>query len=164
VKGSYKARNEGAGFENIFEMRARQDGILPVKHKLQAKWKTRNGKDWDLAPEKSFVDFSLFFEGKAAVVDVKSIDDDRFPMSLITRHQLDTLSLCGEQVPSGYVVCFRETFQVVFFPWYVLIKCRPDSSLSAKDGVILGGLNNFSVRAIFLTLVRKPQDLILRNS
>jgi penicillin-binding protein-related factor A (putative recombinase) len=147
---SLKARNEGKGFENVFKARCYQERVLPVQNGLESTWGKRGFK-WVLVPKKSKPDFDLFWNGRAAVVDVKSTDDLYFSYSLINRDQLEKLILIGEQIPSGYVVCFRSLHKVIFFSWKELMLCRPGTSLEDKNGLYLGDLMSFSVKPIFST-------------
>lgn len=88
-------------------------------------------------------------DGRSAFVDTKSINDIRFPYSLIDRNQLKHMQSVGDLCPAGYVVYFRPAARVVFLTWKQLEMTGPRESIQFEHGLDLGPIGFFDAKKIF---------------
>lgn len=82
-------------------------------------------------------------------MDTKSLNDIRFPHSLINPHQLKHLKSVGDLCPAGYVICFRPINRVYFAHWFHLEQLQPRESLKPEQLIDLGPVNFFDVKKVF---------------
>lgn len=139
-------REDGVGFEHIFEKQARRNGLLPIKNELRCKmgW---NGKILLLPSD---LDYKLINRrGVVGYFDCKTFADASFNYSWIDKDQLDKAMLYNDwDVPAGFVVLFRATMQVVFFSGHRIAEKGPRNSFSPDDGMVLGGIFDFNLKML----------------
>lgn len=140
-------REAGKDFEDVFQQRANTQGLLPIRNYPQCKI-TYNGRaqiikgrlDWDLIRN----------DGRVAHVDCKNFSSDFFTYSSICEHQLKRAIILGSwHVPSGFVVLFQPTNQVVYFTGHSIQQKGPRSRFEAIDGRVLGTIVNFDLKLIY---------------
>lgn len=139
VAGGHRARNFGQSFEDHFKKTVEQNGGICVKIPSGGRV-VGTGHKKIFVKMKSPFDFVVAKDGLACVLDCKTLEADTFPFSAIKRHQLKSLYECSRHIPSGYVVWFRVSDQVCFFPSELLLALKPRQSLRPQDGFLLGNL------------------------
>ncbi len=143
----YKAKQSGDAFEAIFHAMCNRfsigcisipDGCFRVKTPYGVK----------LKPCTTPFDYLICKDGRAAAIDCKTLNEDVFAYSCVVRHQLDSLTQSGQHIPSGYVVWFRPSGQIVFYDHHVLSQVQPRTSLKQTDGQIIGRIGYFEPERI----------------
>lgn len=155
MSGGKLAKDAGKTFEKILELRCHQFG-LGFKKIPDGCYRANFGGKVKLIPMKTPFDFIICKDGKAATLDCKTINSDRFAFSQIDESQLKHLSDMGEHLASGYLIWFRATDHVVFFSHKKLMQLTPGNSLTECDGFSLGLVDFFNPEHI-LDMVVKPE-------
>jgi hypothetical protein len=139
-------RLNGAGWELILVKRARSKGLLALKNALSARPIGGNR----FVPVKSRLDFDVIRrDGRVAYIDCKCFYD-RFNFSDINAKQLERALLYQNwSIPSGFVVLFRKTDEVVFYSATSLAKIGSGNSFGPDEGLSLGHLSSFDLGLIF---------------
>lgn len=149
TRRSLHSRIEGSIFENRIIMQARMEEIALVQLPTGARPVGRVGKRPTLIPVKTPFDFVLVKSHAVAFIDAKSTSDKTFQFSQVTQHQIQKLDeLQREGMVAGYLVHFRSSDDVVLLHADRLMKLKPRESLTPKDGVWLGRIDNFKLRGI----------------
>lgn len=115
-------------------------------------------------------DWVITHKGQTALLDTKTVQGDSFPISAVTRHQIEELSNHGHRgAISGYIVWLRKQGEVIFLPSDVLMHAviknqRGSFSKSHESAILLGSLTvcvEFDIRKIFTKekLSEIPKDL-----
>ncbi len=148
-----RAQQEGKGFEEVMKLACNHQQIRWHKMGVSGNWVKMYGR-LQFRPDKNTsgtLDFALIDSetGKAAFVDCKSIDSDRFAFNMIDKDQLDFMRRYEDVVPCGYVICFRKSYTVTFFSFDQLEQVLPGEGLHCNDGLVLGNLTHFSLKKIF---------------
>lgn len=97
------------------------------------------------------LDFALITpQGRVAYVDAKSCSGKSYPRSALTPHQVRRAYVYNQyNVPSGFIVEFRQHDAVVFFCGLRAHALRAGQSLQPADGLHLGHSLRFSLRPVF---------------
>lgn len=139
-------REEGANFEDLFVRQARRNGLTPIKNYLSAKigW---NGRIILLPSD---LDFKLVTpKGVIGYFDCKTFAEDYFTYADIDEDQLERAALYRDlKVPSGFVVFFRQSNEVVFFTARAITLKGPRNRFTSSDGRFLGTYEDFDLRPI----------------
>lgn len=141
-----KAKRNGDNFEMLFEARCR---IFNVHFE-----RVPNGCK-QVAPNRVIrvrtpFDYILAFNGKSAVVDLKSCEARSFGYSKIVPHQLQALKNLSVGMIAGYIV---NNFEGVFFvPVQMLLCCKPGSGIDLRQCELLGKDSKFNPSLIFYNL------------
>lgn len=143
----------GSAWEQIFERRARSNGLLPVRNPLAA----RPLGNRRFVPMRSNLDWLLLRrDGLAALVDTKSYAETLMH-SDIDPKQLERARLYAAWgVPSGFVAWFRRTNAVVFLPAQYVDDVGPGHSFGPGSGVPLGDLSSFDLNGVFRASTARP--------
>jgi hypothetical protein len=146
-------REIGKVFEELFKNQAKFSGLLALKNPQAAQY-TYNGK---LKPIPGDLDFKLIdSKGNVGYFDCKSFDGEKFSFSELKEHQVDRACLYNEWgVPAGFVVCFRESRRVVYYPGGYVKAKGPRTSFSCYEGLFLGFFENFNLKMIMLRHIEK---------
>jgi hypothetical protein len=140
-------RLEGKVFEDLFFKHAQMSGLLALKNHLQAKatW----GGNFQVI--KSDLDYRLITQdGRVGYFDCKSFKKDFFIYSELKEAQVTRAALYNEwNVPSGFVVFFREKRAVCFYTGLEIAAKGERSRFSFDEGQILGGWENFDLKLLF---------------
>ncbi len=167
----YTGREYGKSFEQIFEKIGRLNGLVVLKNHLAGVPIGGGG----VRIIKSELDYriikralyraedvgsaarAVMIPAQVAFVDCKTFAGSHFCYSdLLAKkepqdHQIQRALLyndCG--LPSGFVVWFRKTDEVVFYTGRMVHEAGPGSRFEAKDGQSLGRLTSFDLRLIFV--------------
>lgn len=140
-------REEGKGFEKIFEVQCRYKSLNPKKNHPTARFKKGGG----FLLEKGDLDFKVIQRpGRVGYVDCKSFGGTSFTYSELDKRQVERAVEYSEWgVPAGFVVWHRGNNEVVFYSAHKIAFKGPRSNFSTQDGVSLGTLQNFDPRLIF---------------
>lgn len=141
-------REIGSCFERDFERQARLNGLFVRKNELTA----RHTYNQRAILTKSELDFTLIrpSDGRVAWVDTKAFDRDRVPKSKFNDRQVERALRYNElKVPSGFVVLFIPTREIVFYTGRQIAGAPPRTSFLSGHGVSLGKLEDFAVGLIF---------------
>lgn len=142
------ANRKGARFEQFFINSAKICGFKPIPIPDGCETvRDRAGKLKLLRVQTPF-DFILIGKNQAIFLDTKVTQGSTFPHSAIKHHQLRFLEDCSEAGPSGYLVFFEKTNEVVFFSSDKLSGCTKGQSLKPKDGLVLGSLHSWNPNKI----------------
>jgi hypothetical protein len=140
-----KAKQEGKGFENTLYVDALRQGWYVINIPQGCRW---IGQNKVIAVESPF-DFLIIKDGKTICLDCKSYYRDRIQYSDLEPHQLQVLAGCEENgVPGGYLVCFRTSYQIVWFSSSKLLGLQPGHGLGIEDGTLLGSLLDYRIEKI----------------
>lgn len=139
-------KERGAFFEGVFKKRAQSNGFYCEKHELSCKY-IGGGR---LLRVKGELDYKLITQtGQVGYFDCKSYLGDSFSFSVIDENQLKkSTNYNYYSVPSGFVVWFRLTNQVVFIKGRTIAEKGPSCSFRAEDGLVLGSIESFDLKAI----------------
>lgn len=140
----------GKDFEEAFLREAKYLGLYARKNHIAAKygWKGR------LIPIKGDLDFRLVDPrtGRVGYFDCKTFQGDSFEYSDIDASQLSQSVLLNEyNVPSGFVVFFRESRSVCFYKGTEIEESGPGKSLQSIQGLRLGSIYGFDLRPVMHT-------------
>lgn len=155
-----KNQKIGKGFEHIFEITARLNGILPLNMPLAAR---RIGLK-RLIQVKSPFDYVIMKNGRSAFIDCKTFNSVNITYSQLTTHQVEILARIQEtnQV-AGYVCWMRRSNMVYFIPGKTLAMLNPGQSLDLKNEKCLGSIEKMDLNALFdyplTTTLPEPQQL-----
>lgn len=150
-----KAKREGDGFEHVLIYTAKSQGVYPIRMPNGCK---RVGPK-KLIQIKTDFDFILIYEGQTLFLDCKSFDSDRISHSQLTPHQVHALATIKDnQCEAGYLVCFRKAQSVNFFNAHELLNLNPGSSLTFKQGQILGSPEYFNLQLLFAQEIFATND------
>jgi hypothetical protein len=143
-------RNEQIGkqFEELFSKQCRWNGFLPIRNYLSCRFLFKGR----VQVIKSQLDFTVVSkEGRVACVDCKSFQHDFFTWAQIPIEQIERAQTLNEwNVPSGFVVLFRPSLQVVFYSGVCLNLRGQRTRFTPDMGLRLGRFDCFSPRPIFL--------------
>lgn len=134
----FRAKKNGASFEELIEARSRIQGItyvqIPDGCKQISAFKTiRVPTPFDVI---------LGFGKNILFCDLKSTEGNSFTYSMIKPHQLRALSeLSKHGQRSGFLVFFRSCNRVVFFNSRLLSSVKPGTGLSPNDGLFVGKID-----------------------
>lgn len=149
------AKQVGNTFEELLELQCRQRGIGFKKLPDGCRRAYINGQ-LRLIPTRTPFDFILCKAGKAATVDAKTVQGQRFTFSQCDPKQVEALDDMGQHLPSGYVIWFRQSDRVVFFNHSILSSLRMRMALTDQEGLYLGQVDFFNPEKI-LNLPVKSQ-------
>ena len=136
----------GNNWESQFELLCRSEGIYVVPIPDGARWIAKGRPIAVRAP----FDFMIFRHAKAAAIDTKTTAQKTFSHSYVDENQLKwLLEVEMSGVPAGYLVHFRKTDQIIFFPASVLFKLTPKDSLSPEEGIYCGSLGRSKIEVVF---------------
>lgn len=139
------SKKEGNQFERIFELEAKRT-LIGVQKINSTSTMTKGG--WVFL--KSPYDFILAYQGQAAIIDTKTYQSDILNHSALDQDQLRSLeNMDIHGLPAGYVVWFRQSNKVVFFPVQVLLNLNQEHSLKPEDGELLGSIETMNLRKLF---------------
>jgi len=135
----------GTSFENIFYKLCKIQGIAITRIPDGC----RRVSKFQIFQVKTPFDWVLSYCSKSAMIDTKTTQESTFPSSLIKDHQVSAL-LEHERagVRAGYVIWFRTTQAVVFFPASVLWSWNKVKE-SDKKPILLGNLNTVDLKKIW---------------
>lgn len=138
-----RAKRNGDNFETLFEARCR---MYDVHYE-----RVPNGCK-QIAPNRIIrvrtpFDYILAFDGKSAVVDLKSCEARSFGFSKIVPHQLQALKNLSIGMIAGYVV--NNLDGVFFVPVQMLLSCNPGSGIDLRQCESLGKEIKFNPSLIF---------------
>ena len=139
---------EGRLFESLFARQAQIEGLLVIKNHLSCRMLYKGRVQ--VIPGQ--LDFTLANrDGRVAYVDCKSFEGFSFSHSKLTPHQVERAALYNDwNIPSGFIVHFRKTGQIVFFRGSVIHKTGPGNSFHSGHGTILGCWHRFDLKPVFL--------------
>lgn len=145
-----KNRAFGDGFEKILEARARSNGLLALKNELSARW-VGKGR---VQAIKSDLDYRIIQRGKpfsaVAYVDAKTFDNAYVDFSWLKEHQVDQARIYWEWgLPTGFICWLRKLDIVVFYSYPTIVAGGPGTRFHPRDGISLGTIAEFDLRAIF---------------
>lgn len=143
--GGLKAKHAGATFEKIFKTAASRERV----HCERMPDGCRRVSKFKLIQVRTPFDYIIASYGRVAFIDVKTFEHEHLRHSDIKEHQLESLYNLGWHAPSGYVVWFRKSNSVVFYPWNLMVKIFKKQSALPEAGRLLGKINDFSVKQIF---------------
>lgn len=150
-----KAKAQGQIFENLFKNTAFRFGFHVFHIPMGAKQVSANKMIRVLTP----CDFILWHELGAAAIDVKSTSKSTFSYTDTTTHQLtDLLKVEFLGFMAGYVIHFRELNKISFISARRLTRLKARESVRPEDGILLGSMNNLSLRPILDELGRLRQQ------
>lgn len=139
-------KSNGTYFEKVFFKQAKEQGLFPIQNHITARY-IYNGR---LQPIKSELDFKLIKNGITGFFDCKSFENDHFTYSKICPKQLERSNLYNAlNVPSGFIVFFRELNQVFFYKGSVIKDLGPGSRLERKNGICLGNISKMNLQLLF---------------
>lgn len=148
VKAGKLANRKGLRFEQFLINSARICGFKPIPIPDGCETvRDRSGRLKLLRVQTPF-DFILIGQNQSIFIDTKITQGKTFPHSAIKHHQLRYLEDCSEAGPSGYLVYFESTNEVVFFSSQKLASCTKGHSLKPLDGLILGGPQDWNPKKI----------------
>lgn len=150
VKGGHLARGAGKSFEVLFELHCRQKMIACVRIPDGCR-RINTPSGLKLIPVQSPFDFVICKNGKAACIDTKTVNSNRFSHSHIDQDQLSNLSDVSSQVAAGLLIWFRESDRICFFDTKELKSLVSRSSLSSDGGLYLGSIDEFDPGVIIST-------------
>jgi penicillin-binding protein-related factor A (putative recombinase) len=139
----------GKAFEDVFFKQAQLSGFLPIKNHIACQH-TFNGRMVPVKERKGELDYRLISQsGKVGWFDCKTFEDDFFTFSQLMPEQVDMASLYNEyKIPAGFVVYFRKTNSVCYFPGSRIAKKGPGSRFDKTDAHFLGSLFKFSLKTL----------------
>lgn len=154
IRAGKIAKSIGRGFENICLGSAERDGMVLVRIPDGCETrKTRSREGWRnaLIRVRSPFDYCLFFDGRAAVFDAKTIDANTFAYSSIDPYQLHHLKGCARAgVSAGYCIWFRPQNMVCWFSVVRLQAIARRESLRVEDASFqLGPVGSFTFKHLF---------------
>lgn len=153
ILAGQKSKSTGDQFENILRNSAQMRGWKVTKHPSGCKrvWTPGGVLTKDVPTE---FDFTFARNGVAIFADAKMVSRNFFSFAMIKQHQVLALREYEKQgFRSGYVVCFKDLNQVVFFSATQLMNLKPRQSLETMDGILLGNNQFVSLESI-ATLLR----------
>lgn len=127
--------------------RAAIDGMKAIKNELAFRYL----KGGQIKPIRADLDFRVLRrDGRVAYIDTKHFTQDQFSHSHISRDQV-LRGLCYESynVPAGFVVWLRGANETRYYSAQTIHQRGPGKSFRPEHGLLLGGLYDFSLRAIF---------------
>lgn len=139
-----KNRDEGRSFEQVFEFQAKRRGLLVIQNYLTARHVPERG----LMAMKSNLDFMVSSQaGRVGYFDTKSFTGLSFAYSKLNQAQVERAKLYNDySIPSGFVVLFSDTKNVIFYSGKRILNVGCGSSFEEKDGINLGKLWSFDPR------------------
>lgn len=141
-----KAKRNGDNFEALFEARCRMYDVHYEKVPNGCKQVAPNRVIRVRTP----FDYILAFEGKSAVVDLKSCEARSFGFSKIVPHQLQALKNLSIGMIAGYVV--KNPEGVFYVPFQILQNCKSGTSIELGLCEKLGEEFKFNPSLIFKNL------------
>lgn len=143
----------GKSWEEIFETRARSNGLWAIHNGLTARFIGPG----QIKAVKSDLDYRLVMRttsiGACAWMDCKTFDSEYMDYSMLTEHQVErALDYLHWGIPSGFIVWLRKApveRQVVFFSAACIQRFGPGTRFFAEHGMCLGSIASFDLRAIF---------------
>ena len=144
---AFDNRVEGKLFESLVFRQAQANGLLVMKNHLTCHH-TFGGRVQIIKGE---LDFRLITQdGRIAYVDAKSFEGDKFTFSDLSDHQVERAALYNEwKVASGFIVHFRATKRICFFPGSEIKLAGPRSKFTSNAGTLLGVWSKFDLKMIF---------------
>lgn len=156
---TYTGREYGKSFEKVFEKIGRLNGLLVMKNHLAGMPIGGGG----VRIIKSELDYKIIEQrrpghpcARVAYVDCKTFAGDHFTYSdLLSKkepqdHQIQRAVLYNDWgLSAGFVVWFRSSDEVAFFPGRLVHERGPGARFGAGDGTGLGKLGGFDLRPIF---------------
>lgn len=139
-------RDQGALFEAMFKKRAQINGMFAEKNNLAAR-RLPGGRILVL---KSDLDYKLINQaGRVGFFDCKSFIGNKFTYSQLDPDQLKKSETYNYyNVPSGFVVWFRLTNEIVYFNAFKITQRGQGASFTALDGITLGSIENFDLKPL----------------
>ena len=136
----------GKQFEEEFKTRAKLNGLYAEKCELNARRLPGGG----VKVLKSELDYKLINQaGRVGYFDCKSYAGDSFVFSQLDPNQLERADRYNYwNVPSGFVVWFRQINRIVYFSGFVVTRKGAGSSFSEEDGISLGSIENFDLKPL----------------
>lgn len=146
MSNSGQNKRNGTYFEKVFFKQAKEQGLTPIPNHISARY-TYNGR---LQPIKSELDFKLIKDGITGFFDCKSFEHDYFTFSQICPKQLERSVLYNSlNVPSGFIVFFREINKVFFFKGTDIMSSGQRSRIESKNGISLGSIIKMNLNNLF---------------
>jgi hypothetical protein len=143
---STKNKDQGRFFEELFLKQAQRTGFLAIKNPPGCRI-IYGGR---LKLVFNDLDYKISKNGKTAFLDCKTYGEDHFVYSQIEEKQLERAVLYNDfKVPSGFVVYFRLSNQIVFYKGHVIAEKGPGTRFVPEDGVALGQFELFSLGPVF---------------
>lgn len=135
---------EGAQFEALVEKVAMR--LLIAFEKIINVYHGPTGTYYVKAP----YDCVLAYQGKVAMLDLKTYDDQNLKCSNIVPHQLKALlKMDYQNITAGYLVWYRTINLVVLYNPLQLQSLTEGQSLKPTDGMPIGPIENMNLRLIF---------------
>ena len=150
VSKSLSVKKIGDQFEGVFEFRCRSQGVLFLR--VPNGCRQVGPKPNQLIRVRSPFDCVIDFQGKIALLDLKTYSKNRISHGDLVPHQIQNLldfETCGHI--AGYIVFFREADKIVFYSASLLNMLRPGQGFSIDAGLLLGSREDIDVRKLFLT-------------
>lgn len=143
---SKKNRDNGKSFEEIFIKQARLNGLLVIKNYLTCRFVNAG----QIQIIKGELDFKVANQnGRVGYFDAKSYAADHFVFSALDEHQVKRSVVYNDyRIPSGFIVYFRPSNKIVFYDGKTIHSKGPRSRFEARDGLMLGGLEQFDLKTI----------------
>ncbi len=145
MKGN-ENRENGKGFEDVFTLQAKLNGLFPFRNELACRYVGSK-----VITLKSNLDFTVITRnGKVAFLDCKTFQNPYFTFSEIKPSQLKLASDYEFwNVPSGFVVLFMKTRQVVYYTARRIELFGPGARFLPESGLSLGKLESFDLRLVY---------------
>jgi len=139
-------KENGSLFESMFKARAQINGMLCEKNHLTARY-LPGGR---VKVVKSELDYRVVTQdGKVGYFDCKTLSGHSFTYSMIDEAQLErSVTHNYWRVPSGFIVWFRSSNQIVFYKGADIKLKGAGCSFEATDGRLLGRIENFDLKLI----------------
>ena len=141
------AKRKGQNFEAYLNHAAHIQKFFPIRIPDGCKM-TIGRQGLKLIRVQTPFDFILIGQQQSIFLDTKTTEANTFPYSQIKWHQLQNLLEASKAGPSGYLIHFETLKQVVFFHAQTLQSVKKQTSLTPKDGVILGTIYDFKLSKI----------------
>lgn len=132
-RGGWLAKREGQAFEHRIEIHCNYQGITFIRIPDGMR---RIGKDL-IIPIKSPFDCILGKGLNVVFLDLKTIDQNSFPASLIKEHQVLALKKLSIHQRAGYLIYFKKCDKYAFFAAKDLTLAK-GTSLRPENGLELG--------------------------
>lgn len=162
IRGGIRAKEIGAGFEDLFEKFCQQQGVAITSIPDGCKQIGPNPRR-DLIRVKTPWDWVATYRGQTALLDTKTVEGKSFPCSLITDHQVQALIEHERKGGlGGYVIWLRSTGAVFFIRAQTLFELSlvPGSFCETHpDAIFLGSGYDFDIRRIFSDGLTKAPEI-----
>lgn len=141
-----RAKRNGDNFETLFESRCRMYDVHYEKVPNGCKQVAPNR----IIRVRTPFDYILGFEGKSAVVDLKSCEGSSFGFSKIVPHQLQALKNLSVGMIAGYII--NNSNGVFFASVQILLSCKSGQGINLESCERIGENFKFNPSLIFVGL------------